>query len=265
MRVALGIEYDGRDFCGWQTQTNGRAVQDVLERAVSVIADSPVRVHCAGRTDAGVHAAAQVVHFDCEVERPLSAWVRGVNAHLPDSVAVRWSREVPPDFHARFSATGRHYRYLLLNRDIRPAIAAGRVGWTHWQLDLHAMQSGATYLVGEHDFTSFRAAECQAATPVRTVREAGVSQRGPYVVFEFAANAFLHHMVRNMVGALVQIGRGERGPEWIAELLRVRNRSLAAPTFSPCGLYLSGVDYPVGFGLPGDGCVRAEPFEGAFE
>lgn len=264
MRVALGLEYEGGAFCGWQTQSNGASIQDAVERAVSVIANAPVRVHCAGRTDTGVHAAVQVVHFDVDVSRPLTAWVRGVNAHLPDSISVRWSREVDTRFHARFSALARHYRYLLLSRDIRPAIGCGRWGWTHWGLDLAAMQEAAARLVGQHDFTSFRAAECQAASPVRTLTRAVVLETGPLIAFEFSANAFLHHMVRNMVGALVQIGRGARPPSWIDELLAARNRSLAAPTFSPDGLYLAGVDYPPEFGLPNQGRVRNETFGGGF-
>ncbi|MCX9155135.1 tRNA pseudouridine(38-40) synthase TruA [Niveibacterium sp. 24ML] len=262
MRFALGLEYDGSAFCGWQSQANGQAVQDALERALAVIADANIRVQCAGRTDAGVHAAVQVVHFDTDAKRPLTAWVRGVNAHLPDSVAVRWSCEVSPDFHARFSATARHYRYVLLDRDVRPAIGAGRIGWTHWSLDLDAMCDAATRLLGRHDFSCFRAAECQAATPVRDLFRAAVSRRGQFVVFEFSANAFLHHMVRNMVGALVQIGRGGNDPSWITELLEARDRARAAPTFSPDGLYLAGVDYPPGLGLPSEGLIRAEEFGG---
>lgn len=262
MRVALGLEYDGAAFCGWQSQLNGRSVQDALERALSVIANAPLRVQCAGRTDAGVHAAVQVVHFDTDAKRPLSAWVRGVNAHLPDAIAVRWSCEVTSAFHARFSATARHYRYVLLDRDVRPALGAGRIGWTHWSLDLDAMRIAAGHLLGTHDFSSFRAAECQAASPVRNLFHASVARHGRFIVFEFSANAFLHHMVRNMVGALVQVGRGAHDPDWITHLLEVRDRTQAAPTFSPDGLYLAGVDYPADLGLPADGLIRADAFGG---
>ena len=265
MRVALGLEYEGGAFCGWQTQASGASIQDAVERAVSVVADAPVRVQCAGRTDTGVHAAVQVVHFDTDANRPLTAWVRGVNAHLPDAISVRWSRQVSDEFHARFSALARHYRYLLLSRDVRPALGAGRCGWTHWSLDIEAMRDAATRLVGRHDFTSFRAAECQAASPVRTLTRAAVLEVGALIAFEFSANAFLHHMVRNMVGALVQVGRGANSPHWIDELLAAKDRSIAAPTFSPDGLYLAGVDYPPEFGLPNHGRVRNETFGGAFE
>ncbi len=243
MRYALGIEYDGRGFCGWQSQAGGGAVQDAVERALSIVADAPVRVVCAGRTDAGVHALEQVVHFDTESRRPDNAWVRGVNAHLPPSVAVCWAQEVPQEFHARFSALGRRYRYLLLNRPQRPGLQAGRIGWYHRPLDASSMARAAAMLLGEHDFSAFRAAECQAKSPVRQLRVADVARRGELVVFDFAANAFLHHMVRNIVGALVDVGKGGRPAEWIADLLAGRDRRSAAPTFAAAGLYFAGVDY----------------------
>ncbi len=243
MRYALGIEYDGRGFCGWQSQAGGGAVQDAVERALSIVADAPVRVVCAGRTDAGVHALEQIVHFDTESRRPDNAWVRGVNAHLPPSVAVCWAQEVPQDFHARFSALGRRYRYLLLNRPQRPGLQAGRIGWYHRPLDAPAMARAAALLLGEHDFSAFRAAECQAKSPVRQLRVADVARRGELIVFDFAANAFLHHMVRNIVGALVDVGKGGRPVEWIADLLACRDRRCAAPTFAAAGLYFAGVDY----------------------
>ncbi|MBI5329613.1 MAG: tRNA pseudouridine(38-40) synthase TruA [Betaproteobacteria bacterium] len=249
-RIALGLEYDGRAFCGWQTQPQGCSVQDRLEAALAIIQGAPVRTVTAGRTDTGVHAAFQVVHFDCGEPRPLTAWVRGVNAHLPADISVLWAREVAPDFDARRSALERHYRYLLLNRDVRPALLAGRVGWMHGKLDLEAMQAAAQALVGVHDFTSFRAAECQAKTPVRDLRRAEVQRHGEWVLFDFCANAFLHHQVRNMVGALVRVGLQRRPPEWITELLALRDRSQAAATFAPDGLYLAGVQYDPRHDLP---------------
>lgn len=260
MRIALGLEYDGSAFAGWQTQPRGDTVQDALERALAEIAGAPVRVTCAGRTDAGVHAAAQVVHFDAPAVRPQNAWVRGVNAHLPDSVAVRWSREVPDDFHARYSARSRSYRYVLHNHAVRPALLAGRVGWFHLPLDVTAMCAGAALLVGEQDFSAFRAAECQARSPVKALHRAEVRREGDCIVFDFRATAFLHHMVRNMVGALVTIGKGAHAPEWIGELIASRDRRLAAPTFSPHGLYLSGVEYEARWQLPMNGRIIA-PFD----
>ena len=212
MRLALGIEYDGREFCGWQTQPAGCAVQDCLEAACASIAGVPVSTICAGRTDAGVHALGQVVHFDCTVERPASAWVRGVNALLPPSVAVTWAQPVSDDFHARFSALTRSYRYVLLNDAVRPAADQGRVGWFHSPLDVDTMKTAAVNLLGEHDFTAFRSAECQARSPVRTMHAVSVVANGPYVFFEFTANAFLHHMIRNIVGSLVYVGKGKHPP-----------------------------------------------------
>ncbi len=250
MRIALCIEYDGSAFHGWQTQPDGNTVQDALEKALAGIAGTGVDVICAGRTDTGVHATAQVVHFDCATERPLSAWVRGANTLLPDAVAVRWAHPVPDDFHARFSARGRRYRYVLLNRPQRPALAHGHVGWYHAPLDIAAMQDAAGRLLGEHDFSAFRAAECQAKTPVKELREARVRKVGDHVLFDFEASAFLHHMVRNMVGSLVYVGKGKHPPGWIAELLAGRDRKRAAPTFAPGGLYLSGVSYESHWGLP---------------
>lgn len=250
MRIALGLEYDGSGFHGWQSQAGGDTVQDALESALSMIADSPTRVVCAGRTDAGVHALEQVVHFDTEVERPLSAWVRGVNAHLPAAVAVRWAHPVSADFHARFSARGRRYRYLLLNRPQRPGLLAHRVGWHHRPLDLELMKQAATHLLGEHDFTSFRSAECQAKSPIKEVRRLDIARRGDLLVIDVEAGAFLHHMVRNIVGALVHIGKGAQPSAWMAEVLAARDRSLAAPTFPADGLYFAGVEYDPGFGLP---------------
>lgn len=250
MRIALCVEYDGGGFRGWQTQRGGGTVQDALQTALTEIAGEPVAVVCAGRTDAGVHATAQIVHFDCCTERPLSAWVRGANALLPARVAVRWAHVVADDFHARFSAYGRRYRYLLLNRPQRPALANGQVGWFHLPLDLDAMQAAARRLLGEQDFSCFRAAECQAKSPIKCLRQANVGCDGEMVVFDFEASAFLHHMVRNMVGSLVYVGKGKHPPEWISELISSRERRLAAPTFAASGLYLSGVSYEQHWGLP---------------
>lgn len=249
MRIALGLEYDGSGFCGWQSQAGGGAVQDAVESALSIVADAPVRVVCAGRTDAGVHALAQVVHFDTEAVRPDTAWVRGVNAHLPDSVAVRWAQPVSSEFHARFSARGRRYRYVLLNRAERPALLARRVGWFHRPLDAEAMAAAARLLLGEHDFSAFRAIECQAKSPVKILRRADVVRQGNLLVFDFEASAFLHHMVRNLVGALVYVGKGAHPPAWLGELLAGRDRARAAPTFEACGLYFAAVDYDAAWQL----------------
>ena len=250
MRIALGLEYCGADFQGWQSQKEGGTVQDALEGALACIAARPVATLCAGRTDAGVHATQQVVHFDTAAERPLSAWVRGVNAHLPGGVAVRWAQPVGEDFHARFSARGRRYRYVLLNRPQRPGLWRGRAGWFHGPLSLEAMRAGAAHLLGEHDFSAFRAAECQAKSPVKTLWRAEVRQSGEWFVFDFAASAFLHHLVRNLDGSLVYIGKGTQAPVWMAELLTQRDRKLAAPTFSPDGLYFRGPIYETHWGLP---------------
>ncbi len=259
MRVAIGIEYAGDAFDGWQTQPGGRTVQDALERALAAIAQEPVKLVCAGRTDAGVHATTQVAHFDTAAKRPLEAWVRGVNSHLPGSVGVLWAVQVDDEFHARFSAESRHYRYVLLNRRIRPALMEGRVGWIHGPLDHELMAQAAACLPGEHDFTSFRAAACQAKSPVRFMHSVTVQRQGDVVLFDFHANAFLHHMIRNLVGSLVYVGIGRRPVEWMAEVLVVRNRTLAAPTFAPGGLYLCGVEYPQRWPLPGGGRIIAPP------
>ncbi len=212
IRLALGIEYDGSRFLGWQTQPGGGTVQDALESALSAVADRPVSVTCAGRTDRGVHALAQVVHFDTEAERPDSAWVRGVNALLPEAVAVLWSQRVSPDFHARYAARARTYRYLLVNRPVRPALAARYAGWFHAPLDIAPMREAAAQLLGEHDFSAFRAAECQAKSPVRTLHAIGIERSGERIEFRLRANAFLQHMVRNIVGTLVYVGDGRQPP-----------------------------------------------------
>jgi len=244
------VEYDGRAFCGWQTQPAGCAVQDRLENALSQIAGAPVATVCAGRTDAGVHALDQVIHFDTGADRPLSAWVRGVNALTPPALAVTWARVVGDDFHARYSALERRYRYVLLNHGVRPALEQGRVGWFHLPLDVGAMRRGANLLIGEHDFSAFRSAECQARSPVRTLKCLEIVRDGDYVIFELAANAFLHHMVRNIVGTLVMVGKGRCPPEWIGKVLAGRDRARAAPTFDAAGLYLARVVYDARWELP---------------
>jgi tRNA pseudouridine38-40 synthase len=249
-RIALGLEYDGSRFLGWQTQPGGGTVQDALQPALASIAGTPVDLVGAGRTDRGVHARLQVAHFDTDAQRPSSAWVRGVNALLPDSVAVLWSHEVPDDFHARFSARARTYRYELLNRPVRPGLAAHYVGWFHLPLDVDSMRDAAARFVGEHDFSAFRSSECQAKSPVRTVHRFEVSRNGENIHFLVTANAFLHHMVRNLVGTLVYIGKGKHPPEWAGELLRSKDRRKSAPTFGPEGLYLERIEYEAKWSLP---------------
>jgi tRNA pseudouridine38-40 synthase len=225
-------------------------VQDALEPALSQIAGEAVSLTAAGRTDRGVHARAQVAHFDTRASRPASAWVRGVNALLPDAVAVLWSREVPGDFHARYSASSRTYRYELINRPVRPALHASHVGWFHVPLDVEKMRAAAALLVGEHDFSAFRSSECQAKTPVRVLHALEVQGRGERIDFILRANAFLHHMVRNIVGTLIYVGKGRHPPAWALEVLESRDRSRAAPTFGPEGLYLEKIEYDARWGLP---------------
>jgi tRNA pseudouridine38-40 synthase len=248
--IALGIEYDGRPYFGWQRQASGPTVQAALEAALSVVADGPIGVIAAGRTDTGVHAALQVAHFAPQVHRPLTAWVRGVNAHVPETIAVRWAHVVAPSFHARFSAVSRRYTYWLIDRPTRPGLHTGRVGWSHRPLDVSLMHRAAQALCGTHDFSSFRAAECQAKTPVKTVYRANVQRVGEYIRFDIHANAFLHHMVRNIVGALVYVGDGRLPAAQLAALLAARNRATAPPTFAADGLYLCGIEYPPEYDLP---------------
>lgn len=250
MRIVLGVEYDGRPYCGWQSQAEGNTVQDTLQRALSHIASESIAVIAAGRTDTGVHALEQVVHFDTQAERPLTAWVRGVNALLPDSIAVRWAHPVPDEFHARFSAHGRSYRYLLINRPVRSAIHAGKTGWFHLPLDVAAMQAAAQCLLGEHDFSAFRASGCQAKSPVKHLYQLEIRRHGDTLIFDLSADAFLHHMVRNIIGCLVYVGKCKHPPEWLAEILDGRERRFAAPTFAPDGLYLRRIQYEAKWGLP---------------
>ncbi len=250
MRIALGIEYDGSPYHGWQTQTQGRTVQDTLQVAIAKVALHPIEVVGAGRTDSGVHAMMQVAHFDTQTERPMDAWVRGVNSYLPDSIRILWAHPVDDHFHARFSAHARHYQFLLLNRRVNSAVRAQKVSWFHLPLDLMAMQQGIKYFLGEHDFSAFRASECQAASPVRQMQRAELQQFGDYFLFSFSANGFLHHQVRNMVGALVYVGKGNLAPTDIQQLLLQKDRKLAPPTFPGDGLYLTGVSYAQEWNLP---------------
>ncbi|MGE5384265.1 MAG: tRNA pseudouridine(38-40) synthase TruA [Betaproteobacteria bacterium] len=250
MRIALGLEYNGAAFHGWQSQAGGGTVQDALELALSQVANEQIGTFCAGRTDAGVHASLQVIHFDTSAIRPPTAWIRGVNALLPEPMAVRWAQPVPDDFHARFCAYGRRYRYLLINRQQRCGLWRGRCGWFHSPLDLERMQRAAVSLIGEHDFSAFRAAACQAKSPVKVMNRADVRRRGNLFIFDFEASAFLHHMVRNLVGSLVYIGKGAKPVEWLDELMETRDRVHAAPTFSPDGLYFRGPLYEPHWNLP---------------
>jgi tRNA pseudouridine38-40 synthase len=250
MRLALGLSYRGTRHQGWQTQPSGLAVQDHVERALSSFVGRGMRCVCAGRTDAGVHALNQVIHVDSPVEREPVAWIRGTNRYLPADVAVQWCRPVVDTFHARFSARGRRYVYVLLESAVRPSLDAGSVGWTFRPLDAEAMRAAAAHLVGEHDFSAVRSAECQAASPVRTVHSIAITRRGAYWRFAFDANAFLHHMIRNILGCLVWVGSGARPPEWMAELLAARQRERAAPTFAPDGLYFCGAYYDPVHAIP---------------
>jgi len=225
-------------------------VQDALEPALAQIAGAPIATTCAGRTDRGVHARNQVVHFDTEAQRPASAWVRGVNSHLPDSLAVLWAHEVGGEFHARYSARSRTYVYRLLNRAVRPALDASYIGWFHLPLDVEAMRAAAAHFVGEHDFSAFRSSECQAKSPVRTIYQISLLKESETISCVIRANAFLHHMVRNIVGTLVYVGKGKHPPAWVKELLLAKERSKAAPTFGPEGLYLEKVEYEARWGLP---------------
>ena len=241
-------------YHGWQSQRGGTTVQDELEAALGRFACEPVPTRCAGRTDAGVHALMQVVHFDTRLDRPAASWVRGTNRYLPADIAVQWAQPVSPDFHARACATSRRYGYRLLESPVRPSVEAGRVGWTFRQLDDAAMQDAAARLLGRHDFSSFRAAGCQAASPVRTLKSIRISARGDvgarYWWFEFEADAFLHHMIRNIMGCLVAVGSGARPAAWLEAVLAARSRAVAAPTFSPAGLYFLGPVYDAHWNLP---------------
>jgi tRNA pseudouridine38-40 synthase len=254
-RIALGVQYDGTPWHGWQTQPAGGTVQDALEAAMRKFALTDIRTTCAGRTDAGVHALEQVVHFDTTLEREMFSWVRGVNAFLPPSIAVRWAHDVAGDgpddaFHARFSATARTYHYVIYNHPVRSPLWADRAGWVFRPLQIEPMCAAAQHLLGTHDFSSFRAAECQAKSPVKSMHDIRIERSGELIVFTLKASAFLHHMVRNIVGSLIVVGTGNQPPQWLAELRDARDRSRAAPTFMPDGLYLAKIDYDARWGLP---------------
>ena len=250
MRLALGISYNGLAYQGWQSQASGQTVQDKLEKALGQFTDQRVSTLCAGRTDAGVHGLMQVIHFDTELNRPESAWVRGPNALLPHDIAVQWAKMVPPEFHCRASALSRRYAYILLESPVRPSIDTGRVGWVYKPIELGRMQQAAQHLIGQHDFSSFRASACQALSPVKHLTRIDISRRGSYWRFEFEANAFLHHMIRNLMGCLIMVGDGRKSPDWLLEVLAARDRDAAAPTFSPHGLYFVGPRYEPSWGLP---------------
>jgi tRNA pseudouridine38-40 synthase len=250
-RFAAGLEYDGRAYSGWQNQPGLQTVQDMVQRAFARVADSPVECVCAGRTDAGVHAFGQVVHFDSTAARSERSWRLGANSYLPTDVSVAWVREVPEQFHARYSATARTYRYLIFNRDSRSALAAGRATWERRPLDATRMHAAAQVLVGEHDFSAFRAIECQAKSPMRRVEQLAVTRNAQWLTLAITANAFLHHMVRNVAGLLMSVGHGESPVERVGTVLASRDRKTNAATAPPDGLYLAAVRYPAEFGLPG--------------
>jgi tRNA pseudouridine38-40 synthase len=250
VRIALGLSYDGRAYQGWQSQSSGLTVQDKLEKALTKFTAQRVSTLCAGRTDAGVHALMQVAHFDTDRDRDTHSWIRGTNANLPRDIAVQWALQTTDAFHCRACATSRRYAYVLLESSVRPSVEAGRVGWSFRPLDEAAMVKAASYLLGEHDFTSFRAAQCQALSPVKKMLTININRRGAYWRVEFEANAFLHHMIRNIMGCLVTIGQGKKPADWLLEVLAARDRKVAAPTFSPDGLYFLGPRYAAQWGIP---------------
>lgn len=249
MRIACAVEYDGSAYSGWQRQARVRSAQAAVERALSFVADHRVEVSCAGRTDAGVHATWQIIHFDTEAERSPRSWLLGSNANLPGDVRLLWAQPVDTAFHARFSAEARRYRYVILNSEVPSALLRQRVTWEHRQLDAARMQQGAAYLLGEHDFSAFRAVACQAKSPVRDVQHLEIRRSGRLLYLDIQANAFLHHMVRNIAGVMMAVGSGERPVEWVAEVLEYRDRSLGGVTAPASGLYLVGVQYPAVYGI----------------
>ena len=250
-RVALGVAYLGSGYYGWQSQADGNTVQDKLEQSLGqFIAGTSPSTLCAGRTDSGVHGLMQVVHFDTNTERDEASWVRGTNRYLPKDIAVQWARIVPRAFHARASARTRRYAYILMADGVRPCLDDQRVGWIHQPLNAAHMSEAAQLLLGEHDFSSFRAAQCQSPTPIKTLLRADITQRGAYIRVDFEGNAFLHHMIRNIMGCLVDIGLGRQKPEWIQTVLAARSRAAASPTFSPSGLYFLGPTYDAEWGIP---------------
>ena len=250
MRIALGITYNGQPYQGWQSQSTGLTIQDKLEKALKEFTTQKVTTLCAGRTDAGVHGLMQVVHYDTELNRDMASWVKGTNRYLPDDISVQWAHEVPSEFHARGSALSRRYAYIVLESPVRPSLEFGRAGWVYRSLDDTAMRQASRYLLGEHDFTSFRASSCQALSPIKTMMRVDIHKHGPYWRFEFEGNAFLHHMIRNIMGCMVTIGQGFESPEWMAQVIQSKRRDAAAPTFSPDGLYFQGPVYDAKWGLP---------------
>ena len=258
MRVALGISYNGQAYQGWQSQLSGLTLQDKLEHALGQFTTHRISTVCAGRTDAGVHGLMQVVHFDTDLKRDEHAWIRGTNAFLPRDIAVQWARWTPDAFHCRASAVSRRYAYIVLAAPVRPSFDAGRVGWVYRNLELAPMLEAAQYLLGEHDFSSFRASACQALSPVKTLLHLGINRKGAYWRFDFEASAFLHHMIRNIMGCLILVGQGMHPPKWMAEVLAARSRLSAAPTFSPDGLYFLGPRYDAHWNLP----ERTDAYDG---
>ncbi|MBT9494923.1 MAG: tRNA pseudouridine(38-40) synthase TruA [Paucibacter sp.] len=250
MRVVLGVSYRGSAYHGWQAQADRQTVQDVLETALAKFTATPLRTVCAGRTDAGVHGLNQVVHFDTEVVRDAASWVRGTNSFLPADVAIQWCVFAEEPFHARFAAHGRRYTYILLASPVRPSIETGSVGWVHYPLDGDVMREAAGLLLGEHDFSAYRSSECQAASPVKTMRSIAITSQGDYWRFDFDGSAFLHHMVRNLMGSLLAVGRGTRDLAWFAGVLAGKDRKFAAPTFPADGLYFVGPYYAAEFQIP---------------
>ncbi len=250
MRLALGISYNGHAYQGWQSQSSGQTVQDQLELALGKFTEHKVSTLCAGRTDAGVHGLMQVVHFDTPLLRTPASWVRGTNTFLPGDMAVQWAQAVPAGFHCRASALARRYSYVVFESPVRPSVDANQVGWVFYPLDAAAMQQAAAHLLGEHDFSAFRASACQALSPVKTLHRLDISRRGAYWRFEFEANAFLHHMIRNIMGCLIAVGQGKQPPDWLRDVLQCRDRRAAAPTFSANGLYFLGPRYAPHWGLP---------------
>jgi tRNA pseudouridine38-40 synthase len=258
VRVALGVSYNGQPYQGWQSQLSGLTIQDKLEHALGKFTNHRISTLCAGRTDAGVHGLMQVVHFDTPLDRDNQSWVRGTNTFLPHDIAVQWARQVPIEFHCRASALSRRYAYILLSSSVRPSVDAGRVGWVYRPLELSPMQTAAQCLLGEHDFSSFRASSCQALSPIKTLLHLGISRRGAYWRFDFEASAFLHHMIRNIMGCLIQVGQGYQPAQWLEKVLAARNRQIAAPTFPADGLYFLGPRYGEQWHLP----ERTDAYDG---
>ncbi len=249
MRIAIGIEYDGSSYCGWQKQKSGKTIQDHIEKALSKVADTAVTVACAGRTDAGVHAHEQIAHFDADVVRESRAWMMGANTYLPCDIRLQWAKSIASDFHARYSAIARYYRYIIRNRPFRSAFLRTQETWCYRPLNADLMQKGADFLVGKHDFSSYRAQHCQSKSPIRTMFSINIKRDGENIFIDLVANAFLHHMVRNIAAVLMKIGSGQEPPEWALKILLAKNRKAGDVTALPFGLYLVGIYYPMQFGM----------------